>query len=247
MQMRRFLLAATTAILFVTTMNAAELSAADLDKRRKALSDLINERWEWGLKTSPEFASFLGDKRYNDQVSEISEAEVQRELAVTKKFLARIEKIDTTGFSEQERVNKVLLEEDLRHDVDDSWMKGWEMPLNQMGGIHLQAAQFPSYLSFTSVKDYDDFAKRMRAFPKQIDGTIANMRRGMHDHLMPPKFLLEKVGTQIDELANTPADKSPWFQPPTPFRNPIAPASAPTTSTPSTRPFSRPTASSARS
>jgi uncharacterized protein (DUF885 family) len=217
MQMRHFLLAATTAILFATTMNAAELSAADLDKRRKALSDLINERWEWGLKTSPEFASFLGDKRYNDQVSDISAAEVQRELAQTKKFLARIEKIDTIGFSEQERVNKLLLEEDMRHDVEDAWTKGWEMPLNQMGGIHLQAAQFPSYLSFTTVKDYDDFAKRMRAFPKQIDDTIADMRLGMRDHLMPPKFLLEKVGTQIDDLAATPADKSPWFQPATKF------------------------------
>jgi uncharacterized protein (DUF885 family) len=213
MLMRRLLLAAATLFLLAPTMNAAELSAADLDKRRKALSDLINERWEWGLKHSPEFASFLGDKRYNDQVSDVSAAEVAREHAETKRVLARIEKIGTAGFSEQERLNELLLEEDLRHDVEDSWMKGFEMPLNQMGGIHLQAAQFPSYLTFTSVKDYDDFAKRMRAFPKQIDDTITNMRTGMRDHLMPPKFLLEKVGTQIDELAATPADKSPWFRP----------------------------------
>ncbi len=92
-------------------------------------------------------------------------------------------------------------------------MKGYEMPPNPMGGIHLEAAQFPSFLSFTTVKDYDDFATRMRAFPKQIDDTIANMRAGMKDHLMPPKFLLEKVGTQIDDLANGAAEKSPWYAP----------------------------------
>jgi uncharacterized protein (DUF885 family) len=194
-------------------MNAAELSAADLDKRRKALSDLINERWEWGLKTSPEFASFLGDKRYNDKISDVSVAEVQRELARTREDLARIRKIDTTGFSEQEKLNKVLLEEDMRHSVEDAWTKGWEMPLNQMGGIHLDAAKFPSYLTFTSIKDYDDFAARMHAFPRQVDDTITNMRAGMRHYLMPPKFLLEKVGQQIDDLAATPAEKSPWYAP----------------------------------
>src|SRR3954447_15026351 len=152
MSMRRLLLAAASLLLAVSTLNAAELSAADLDKRRKALADLMDERWEWGLKHSPEFASYLGDKRYNDQVSDVSAAEVQRELADTKKHLARLEKIGTAGFSEQEKVNKALLEEDLRNTVEDAWTKGWEMPVNQMGGIHLEAAQFPSYLSFSSVK-----------------------------------------------------------------------------------------------
>src|SRR5258706_218156 len=211
MSTRRLLLAAACLLLATSTLNAAELSAADLDKRRKALADLIDERWEWGLKHSPEFASFLGEKRYNDHVSDLSVAEVQRELADTKTFLARLEKIGIAGFSEQEKVNKALLKEDLRNRVEDSWMKGWEMPVNQMGGIHLEAAQFPSYLSFSSVKDYDDFAKRLRAFPKQMDDTIVNMRAGVRDHLMPPKFLLEKVGKQADDLAATPAEKSTWF------------------------------------
>jgi uncharacterized protein (DUF885 family) len=213
MLMRRVILAVSAALLFAVTLNAAELSAADLDKRRQALKVLIDEQWEYGLKTSPEFASYLGDKRYNDQVSDLSEAAIQRDRLQTRKYLARIKAINTTGFSEQERLNKVLMQEDLEHSVEDEWMNGYRMPMNQMGGIHLNFAQFPSYLTFTSVKDYDDFVTRMKAFPKQVDATIANMRKGMHDGLMPPKFLLEKVGKQIDDLANTPADKSPWFRP----------------------------------
>src|SRR6202171_5612055 len=213
MFLRRILLALSAILLLVSAVNAAELSASDLDKRRKALTDLINERWEYGLKHSPEFASYLGDKRYNDQVSDLSAAEVQRDLAETKKALVRIQAISTAGFSEQERLNRVLMEKALRHSVEDAWMHGYEMPLNQMGGIHLDAAQFPSYLTFTTVKDYDDFVKRMQAFPKQVDDTIANMRKGMRDGLMPPKFLLEKVGKQIDDIANTAADKSPWYAP----------------------------------
>jgi hypothetical protein len=47
---------------------AQELSAADLDRRLVALRDLLEEQWEYTLRTSPEFASILGDRRYNDQV-----------------------------------------------------------------------------------------------------------------------------------------------------------------------------------
>ena len=45
--------------------NAAANSPADLEVRRKALNDLLHERWEYTLRTSPIYASILGDKRYN--------------------------------------------------------------------------------------------------------------------------------------------------------------------------------------
>ena len=48
----------------------------DLDARRKQLADLLNEQWEYNLKDSPEFASILGDKRYNDRLSDFSEKHI---------------------------------------------------------------------------------------------------------------------------------------------------------------------------
>ncbi|MCU1347592.1 MAG: hypothetical protein JWO56_622, partial [Acidobacteria bacterium] len=50
--------------------SAADPTAADLDKRRKALGDLLSEQWEDQLRRNPEQASYLGDKRYNDKVSD---------------------------------------------------------------------------------------------------------------------------------------------------------------------------------
>src|SRR5213593_2292082 len=102
--MQKLILFALAAILFASTASSNELSAADLDKRRKALADLLKEQWEYALKTNPEFASILGDRRYNDQSADLSAAQVKRDLAETKKFLARLERIDTTGFPEQEAI-----------------------------------------------------------------------------------------------------------------------------------------------
>ena len=93
---------------------AARLTASDLDTRRKALADLLDEQWEDTLRRNPEQASYLGDKRYNDKVTDESVAAILDSAKFDTKLLRRLEAIDTTGFSEQEKINKALLATDLR-------------------------------------------------------------------------------------------------------------------------------------
>jgi uncharacterized protein (DUF885 family) len=180
------------------------LTANDLDRRRKALADVIEEQWQYTLRNSPEFASYLGDRRYNNQSTDYSAAAHKRRADQMRIFLKRAEGIDTTGFGEQEKINKTLFVHNLREAISDFEGKDWEMPVNQMGGIHLQSAQLPAMLSFDSAREYDDYITRMKNFPKQIDDTIANMRAGIHDKLMPPKFLLEKVADQATSIGDAP-------------------------------------------
>jgi len=197
----------------VPLASAQELSAADLDRRRVQLRKLLDEQWEHTLRVNPEWASILGDRRYDDQVSDNSRAAIAAEDVVTAKFLKRFEAIDTTAFSDQEKLNRDLMVRGLRDSLGWSDLRVWQMPVNQMGGIHLGTAQFPSMLPFATVKDYDAYIVRMSKFPRSIDDTIANMRAGMAAKRMPPKFLLEKVAAQAADIANTPAEKTPFAAP----------------------------------
>jgi uncharacterized protein (DUF885 family) len=211
--MKKLVLAALGLLVYAGSLAGQELSAADLDRRRKALSDLLSERWEYVLRTNPEFASVLGDRRYNDQVSDDSEEAVRADLAMVRKFLTRFEAIGTRAFSEQERLNHDLMVRDLRGDLEGAKFNSWQMSVNQMGGIHLNAAQLPSMLPFATVKDYDDYIVRLGKLPKSMDDTIVNMRKGMAARLMPPKFLLEKVAEQAQGIAATKGEDSPFAQP----------------------------------
>src|ERR1051325_4373490 len=206
--------------LFAATVHGP----ADLESRRKQLNDLLAEQWEYVLRTNPEFASILGDKRYNDQVSDFSQKTVDDDLVKTREFLTRFEAIDTSGFSEQEVLNKTLMVRQLREQLDNAHFKNWEMPVNQISGIHLQYPQIAAYLPFTSVKDYEDYITRLKKFPLILDQHIIQMRKGMSDGLMPPKFLLEKVVTQAEGIGNQPPDKSPFAQPLTKFPKDISEA-----------------------
>jgi uncharacterized protein (DUF885 family) len=207
----KFLLAAL--LVAAVPVWAAAAPASDLQARRDALNKLLAEQWEYTLSHSPEFASILGDKRWNDQISDFSQAAIDADLAKAGEFLTRFQAIDTTGFPEQEALNKALMVRNLKEQLDGAKFKEWLMPINQISGIHLMAPQFPSILTFTTVKDYDDLITRYKKLPQAFDQTIDHMRAGMAAGLMPPKFLLEKVVVQIDGLAGTPAEKSPFAQP----------------------------------
>jgi uncharacterized protein (DUF885 family) len=187
--------------------------ASDLQARRDALDKLLAEQWEYNLSHSPEFASILGDKRWNDQISDFSQGAIDADLAKSRELLQRFEAIDTTGFPVQEKLNQELMVRDLKEGVEGARFKGWLMPVNQISGIHLQAPQFPALLTFTTVKDYDDLITRYRKLPVAFDQTIEHMRAGMAAGLMPPKFLLEKVVVQCEGIAATPAEKSAFAAP----------------------------------
>ena len=211
--MKKLALVVCLAASVVCDLSAQELSAADLDRRRVQLRKLLDEQWEYTLRTSPEFASILGDRRYNDQVSDVSERAVHEEEAMTRKFLARFEAIDTLAFSDQERLNRDLMVKNLQDSLGWAKLKVWQAPVSQMGGIHLGAAQLSSLLPFATVKDYDDYVVRLSKFPTSIDETIKNMRKGMAAKQMPPKFLLEKVAEQAGNIADDEPEKSPFAQP----------------------------------
>lgn len=208
-----------TILTLILTASAAVAApeAGDLQKRRDALNALLAEQWEYTMSTTPEYASILGDKRWNDKTSDFSQAAIDRDLAKAKEFLARFEAIDTTGFPEQEALNKTLMIRDLRRALEGVRFKDWLMPVSQIGGIHLMAPQFPPLLTFTSVKDYDDLITRYKQFPKLFDQTTTHMRAGMAAGLMPPKFLLEKVVGQIEGIAAMKPEDSPFAEPLTRF------------------------------
>jgi uncharacterized protein (DUF885 family) len=184
-----------------------------VEQRVKQLHDLLHEQWEYTLRTSPEFASIVGDKRYNDKLSDFSQAAIDKDLAQTRVFLKQFEAIDSTGFPEQEQLNRDLMVRDLRQRLEAAKFKDWEMPVSQFGGIHIDTPQFVTSLSFATVKDYDDYIARLKQLPLAFDQTMVQMRKGMRDGLMPPKILLVQVAEQTEEIAKKKAEDTPFAQP----------------------------------
>ena len=192
------------------TQAPAQLS---LEDRRKALNDLFHDYWEDRLKHEPEFASVIGDKRYNDQTSDYSVAAVNDQLAREQNFLLSLASIDPTGFTDQEKTSQELLIRTFELDEEAAEFKEWEIPVNQMGGTYRDYPDLAAELSFATVKDYDDWIARLHALPTAFRQVTENMSIGMEDGRVPPKYLLQKALDQVKQLANQKPEDSPLALP----------------------------------
>src|SRR5580704_11193180 len=192
---------------------ATQTAPVSLEDRRKALNDLFHDYWEDRLKHDPEFASEIGDKRYNDQTSDYSVKAVNDALAREQNFLLKLAAIDPTGLTDQEKISQDLLIREFEMDQEGAEFKEWEMPINQMGGIYSDYPQLAAELSFATVKDYDDWIARLHALPAAFAQVSENMSIGMQDGRVPPKYLLEKALSQVKELANQKPEDSPLALP----------------------------------
>jgi len=214
--------ALAVSVLMLCGAQSVEQNTSNVERQRKALSDLLAEQWEYQLRTSPISASFLGDKRWNDKLTDFSQEAIDKDLQETQKFLARFEAIDTSGFPEQEALNKILMVRDLKMRLEDARFKPWEMPVDQQNGVQIWLPDLVTVLSFQSVKDYKDYISRLRQIPRFLDQTTIQMRKGMDDKLMPPRFVLAQVVAQCQALAFQAPEKSPFGRPFFDFPNGIS-------------------------
>ena len=188
-------------------------SLPSVEDRRKALNQIFVDSWEDNLRNSPEFASILGDKRYNDKISDFSVRARKEQLEREQGFLNRLKAIDPAGFNAQDVISRDLLMRQIAEDQESEQFKGWEMPVNQMGGFHTIYPQVVAQLSFQTVKDYDDWIARLHAIPKVFDQNIENMTMGVQDHRVPPKYLLVKVLDNVKEMDQKKPEDSPLAMP----------------------------------
>ena len=191
-------------------------TTSDIASRQKQLNDLIDKEWKYELVLQPEMATALGEPGLNDKLSDPSPSANRTGTDRKRRFLTHLETIDATGLPEQDQLNEELLGAKLREDIKDYEMKVYEMPFDQLEGIHLFMAQLVAFTSFRNVKDYEDYLARLHQIRHAFDGAIEAARAGRKDGLMPPRYLLEKVVMQATALA-APGEKSPFAQPVTKF------------------------------
>jgi uncharacterized protein (DUF885 family) len=202
---------------------SAPAGAASVEGNRKALNQIFKDYWEDNLAHSPELASSLGDKRWNDQIADYSVKAYNQNLEREQGFLMRLAVIDDKGLSDQEKISRELLLRQFTQDQEAAEFKEWEVPVNQLGGIQTAYPDLVAQLSFTTVKDYDDWIARLHLVPRAFEQVTANMALGIEDHNLPPKYLLDKVLAQVKEFAAQKPEDSPLASPLKKFPDGIKP------------------------
>jgi uncharacterized protein (DUF885 family) len=184
-----------------------------VESRRTQFLSLLDEEWQYELRSDPEMATTVGETRYNDRLTDRSPQFQRSDVDAKRNFLARFEAVDAAGFPQQDALSRDLMIRNLRQEIERAQFKPWEMPVNQMAGPYLEFLDLVTLTPFNDLRDYENYLSRLHQIPKALDQTIANMRQGMQDHLMPPRYLLEKVTVQSQEIAAQSGEASPFAKP----------------------------------
>ena len=201
------------------TAGCASLAPVPGATRLAEQNALFEEYYQVELKAHPERATAYGDYRYNDRLDDVSLAAAAAEHASDVDFLRRLRAISTSGFGDQDLTSHQVLARTLEQRIANFEFREYEMPVNQMSGPHVALADLPNAVPFASVRQYEDYIARLHQIPRALSQTEEVLRAGMKDHLMPVRFLLEKVPAQcrgivqadpfLRPLGRFPADISP--------------------------------------
>src|SRR5690348_15234482 len=190
----------------------AQANLQNANDSSRAFEATLNDYWEYTLKSHPELATIFGDNRYNDQVTDWSPQFFAADLAKKREFLTRFEAIKGS-LSAQQKLTKSLAERKLWEDIAEAQFKPWEMPENQMYGPHLNYASMQHTMPFKTARDYENYIARLHKLPHLFDQIAEDMRLGIKDQLVQPRYLLEKIVAQAQGIGEKQGEASPFAKP----------------------------------
>ncbi len=188
-------------------------AAANMETRKQQLAALFDEQWQYEMRANPEWATALGDNRYNDRLSDHSPEFFEADLEQTRNFLHRFETINPSGLSQQDQLSRELMIRELREQIEGAQLKPWEMAVNQRDGPQVDLPDLITITPFNNTQDYENYLSRLRQISRVFDQVTANLRQGTRDGLMPPRYLLEKVAPEAEDVAGRAGEDSPFLKP----------------------------------
>lgn len=196
----------------VLTLLCSHAAIAENKDAAKTLNEFFEAEWNYEMEQSPVRASFMGDRRWNDRWGDQTLEAIRKREEHAKEALLRLKKLERGQLTPADQLNYDLFQKDLEMDIEAFKFRTYLMPITQRGGLQT-LDELGDRLRFETLKDFEDWIARLRAFPTLMDQNIALMREGARAKVMWPRIVLDRVPAQIDKQLVTKPDESPFFKP----------------------------------
>jgi len=215
-------------LLFLAT---ALISCKQKMEPNKQLAKLFDNYYEDRLKLYPLEATSIGDNRYNAVLqNDGSDAFKKQAHGVFAGYLDSLKSYKRDELDEEDKLSYDILSYDLnlalegmdKHIYYDviSFPHPGDIPFNQMVAVPLVLGQWGAGTGaqpFKTVKDYDDWLKRMDGFKVWADTAIENMNKGIRDSIVLPKSIVVKMIPEMMDMVVAKPEKSLFYGPVTLF------------------------------
>ena len=223
--MNRYNFATALFLLILNSCSSIEESSAIVEESKTIVEkDLVvqideNERfiqylesdWEKTLINNPLFASYTGDKRFNDKINPITIDQFNKDRNLDLESLAKLNKINPEKLSDDNKLNYNLKKFDIESDLNLSQFPIYYLRLNQRGGIQ-SFYETGNRLVYQSKKDYYDWLSRLEQFSENILTFLDINKQGLKNGYTQPKLVTRGVVAQIDAIINSDIESNPYLK-----------------------------------
>jgi uncharacterized protein (DUF885 family) len=205
-------------------LNALLIDAALAQDASQRLHALFDREWEWTMRQNPVWASQTGDRRWNDRWPDVAPKAQEERAEHRRAVLKELEAIDRAQLNPTDQLNFDLFRRQQLDEIEEHEI-GWNLlsVLNQRGGIQTEDELVDS-LRFETLKDYEDFVKRLETFDGYAEQTIELMRQSIQRGRVQPRMIMQRVPAQIDKQIVEDPTTSKFYQPFRKFHASIAEA-----------------------
>jgi prolyl oligopeptidase len=204
-------------ILFVGSCQTNQIDIKEPEINKIIVSeDIIFEeylatQWNKNLEDSPIFASLLGDKRFNQNITPNDLDYYQRRIIKLQDKKEKLKTFDFNKLNSDNKLNYKLLDLNLDNSLEASNYPSYYMSLNQRGGVQ-SYYESGDRLVYSSRSDYEDWLIRLSKYSDNINNTTNNLKEGLSKGYTQPKLITKQVITQIDNLLNSDLDSHPYLK-----------------------------------
>ncbi|WP_316830594.1 DUF885 domain-containing protein [Pedobacter aquatilis] len=183
----------------------------------KAFSAMCEQYYQDGLKLNPGNATFIGDERYNDLLpNDGSQAYISEIKSFNQRYLDSLKNYDRESLNANDKLSFDVMKDQLTINLEGFKYHTEYFPFNQMFSLPLMFAQFGSGTGaqpFKTVKNYEDWLKRVNAFSVWADTAIGNFKKGANAGFVMPKALVVKMIPQMQSMVVATPEQSLFYGP----------------------------------
>jgi uncharacterized protein (DUF885 family) len=179
--------------------------------------NLCNAYYEQSLKLNPISATYSGDNRYNDLLPNDGSAAYLKEVkSFNQQYLDSLGRYNREELDDNNKLSYDVLKDQLETNLEGLKYHLEYIPFNQMGALPLTMGQLGSGTGaqpFKTLKDYDNWLKRVTAFTIWADTAIGNFKKGAATGFVLPKALVLKMYPQMLSMVVADPQQSLFFGP----------------------------------
>jgi uncharacterized protein (DUF885 family) len=179
----------------------------------RRLHAFFDTEWERSARDHPEVATYRGDNRYGDRLTDNSGPAIAAREAADRAALQTVTRFKRELLTPADQLSYDVFVYDLTQQVRFQAFKGYDtLVLGSSGGFHTDFAELLRSSPNGRRAEVEQILARMAAFPLRVGQEIARMREGMALGWVPARPVLDRVVQQIDGQLPADVTQGPFYE-----------------------------------